>query len=132
MARKAEELFEIRRPQRRFVIVVKLHDGARRIGRRAHAPRGHPTAVHAQSTVGEQVDEHTIIVGLGLLGARYVPRVVVVVDDLVRLREVALRELRVRVRAVQAFLVSVNHGLPVVLDGVPQRAADGDVGEINA
>lgn len=58
-------------------------------------------------------------------------RVVVVVDDLVGLGRIPFGKFGMRVCAVQAFLVSIDHRLPVVLDWVCQGSSDGELGKVD-
>lgn len=109
------------------MVVVKLHAGLTWLTSRVDAPAGQTASIQAERAVREEVEEETLLVARG---AGDVLGVVVVVYDLVDGRLVGLGELGVGVRAVEALLVGVDGGLPVVVAGVLEGAAQRDLSEV--
>ena len=87
------------------VVIVELHAGDVRICRRTYPERRHTATVDIQSTIGEKVQEQTVI---RLLGVCDVLGKVVPVVDSVKCGRVVDRKRWVGVLAVQTFLVSVH------------------------
>ena len=110
--------------------VVELHPRHPGICGGTHAERAHAAGVQVQRARGEEEEEEAVVGaaarGVGRVGDE-VARVGGVVAHDVRVRRVQLGEGAVRVLAVQALLVAVDHGLPVeaprVGEGAPVREA---------
>lgn len=87
------------------VIVVELHPGDTGVFCWTDSERRHSSSVNVQCAVGKEVKEQSVV---RLLRICHVLREVLMIVDSVERRRIVYGEGRMRILAVQAFLVSIN------------------------
>lgn len=102
------------------MIVVELHPRHPWLFSRTDPETTHSAAIHVERAIGEEVEEETVL-RLGWVGD-VLGEVLVVVNG-VEGGRVEFGEGRVRVLAVEAFLVAVYHCLPIEIPRVGHRVA---------
>jgi hypothetical protein len=103
-------------------VVVELHSGLANFLTGTHTEARHAASIQVEGADGEEKEEESVI---GILGVGDVPGVGVVVVHFIEGGWVFHAEGAMGILAMEAFLIAVDHGLPVeaswVLDGASMR-----------